>query len=720
MTRGGSAIALAGAVTAAGLVAAQGWVPVGPPGGRITALAVSPLAPYRVFGGAASGGLYRSLDGGSSWSPTGASQLGTTSVEAVAIDAADASVVYAGTEDKGIFKSTDGGATWGPASTGLANGNGVFPAISALAVDTAGSPAVLAGARFASVAGQPFIYRSSDGAQAWAPVTAPDLANVRILDLEWAADAVFAASDSRGVWASDDGGVSWEHVGDDTIDFISVQAVTVDPTTSPQTLWAATNDGAYRASFPAPPAPGPFAASLNRSWTSAKWNPTAAKNFRYTREIITGHREGGMPEPTPAPGLAPAARLLAADHPILYVGTITDGVQASSDHGATWLPLNNGLDPVEVDRLAAVAGTPGTLYAGTDGAGVWRLSGGSSSWVRSSDGLNAASVAALAVDPLAAATLYAGTEGGGVLKSLDAGAGWSPVGFKAMVVNAFDPWVEGVAVDPNQPGTVYALLNRTLFRSGNGGGSWSAFSLPAGLYAYTLTLSSSGGTTVLWAAGSGGVARSDTRGETWTKPDPTFTQSVASLAVAPSSPQTLYAGTRSSGIYKSTNEGVSWSPVNNDGGSGFLSFGHVAAIAVDPRSADTVFLAVDRHAVWKTTNGGASWDNLRDGLFDPSTLNTASLSSLVINPGNPNVMFAGAVGGAFTASQFLGVYRSNDAGGHWAKFGSGLPAVPIDLVMFDPTNANRLYAAARGHGIYRYGPAPAAPAPRLRERLPRQ
>jgi len=683
---------------------AQSWIGIGPPGGRITALATSVAAPQLVLAGTQGGGLYLSRDAGATWQRTGAAQLGTETVHAAAIDPADPDVAWAGTATKGIFRTGDGGATWTPVNTGLPpQGSGYGP-VWAVAVDPGDPALVLAGLGWGGPPTAPLVFRSTDGGLSWGATTGAGLESGAINDLEFGAGAAFAATDGKGVWASEDGGQSWTHVGDDSVDGTSVEAIAVDGSTTPERLLIALADSVWSATPTA--APAPLAARRASKWATAAFLYFASYGFKYNREILIALEKGELPppKPTPSPG-PPAPRAAAAETiPALFTGTLTQGVQRSLDGGVTWTGFNTGLPAVEVDRLA---GSPGWLYAGSDGSGVWRRADGADAWTRASTGLLAAPVSALAVDPRAPATLYAGTEGGGVLKSVDGGATWGSVGFPQMVVNFFDPFVADVVLDPAAPSTVLALVDRWVFRSENSGATWTRHDLPPGFFGLDLHAVATGAGTVWWAAGAGGVARSADGGKTWVEPDPAFNLHSQTVVASPGAPLSVWVGTTGNGVYRSLNDGASFAPVNNDGGSGFLAFGQVTALAVDPKAPDTVYAGVDRHALWKTTTGGATWTNLTDGLFDQASFTYATLAAIAVHPTNPQTLFAAAGNtGAAEAALFSGVYRSNDGGVHWAKFGGGLTGIPMTSVMFDPTTGNRLYAGSRSHGAFRYGAAP--------------
>jgi photosystem II stability/assembly factor-like uncharacterized protein len=683
---------------------AQQWTQLSAPGGWIRRLAVAPTDPATVYAGTNIGGLYRSTDSGGNWTRTAVAEIGRDSVHAVAIDPANKAVVYAGTDTKGIFKTIDGGAHWAPINTGVPAPNSRLIPIKAIAVDPDNAAVLLAGGGNFSSGGAANLLLSTNGGQSWAPVTAPGLADVPIYDVAFAAGSAFAATEGHGVLWSGDNETTWAHLGDDKIDFISVDSVAVDQSVSPMKVVAGTDDGIWVIPYvpPAPPVP-PASVSASDANADAHWAENFVEDIVYTvylTETAISYAYGGEQQKP-----APLGALSTFTNPVYYVGSLDQGVFRSTDRGATkWKSARHGLAPYEIDALEVAAGDPYALYGGADGAGVWHSDDGGENWHWASRGLLAASFDGIAVDPSDPATVYAGSEGGGVLKSVDGGATWGMVGFSTMIYDRFDPFVRILVIDPNATSTLYAVTDEGVFKSSNGGAAWSRLSLPGGFYPRTMIATGSGATT-LWLGGSPGVLRSTTGGASWTKPDPTFQQSVQALAVSRTAPQTLYAGTTNNGIWKTTNEGTSWGNVNNDGGSGFLKFGSVPTLAVDPTSVDIVYAGVDGRAVWKTIDGGANWVNQKEGLFDDVDFVYASLSAIVINSAHPNTLFAGATSASAFGATFRGAFRSNDGGAHWAKFGNGLEGLSVASMIFDPTNNNRLYAGTQGAGLFRYGPA---------------
>ena len=144
-----------------------------------------------------------------------------------------------------------------------------------------------------------------------------------------------------------------------------------------------------------------------------------------------------------------------------------------------------------------------------------------------------------------------------------------------------------------------------------------------------------------------------------------FAGRVADVAGVPGKPDILYVGTASSGLYKSTNGGITFDPVFESGNT--LSIG---AIAVQPDNPDVVYVGTGEGAVrnsisfgdgiYKTTDGGKSWKHL--GLKT-----SERFSRIVIHPTNPQIVLAAAMGKAFGAGGERGIYRSADGGATWTR-----------------------------------------------------
>jgi photosystem II stability/assembly factor-like uncharacterized protein len=223
------------------------------------------------------------------------------------------------------------------------------------------------------------------------------------------------------------------------------------------------------------------------------------------------------------------------------------------------------------------------------------------------------------------------------------------------------------------------------------------------------------------ATASGGIFKSTNQGASWT---PVFDRvnammSIGDLAVAPSNPDVVWAGTgepnnrQSSswgdGVYKSIDAGRTWTH------AGLADTRHIARILVHPRNADVVYVAAQGHlwgsnaerGVFKTADGGRTWTK---ALFvDDNT----GATDIVMDPQDPETLFAATYQRQRKAWGFNGggagsnIYRTHDGGATWTKLTNGLPAGDkgrIGLALFHG-DGRLVYAvveaAGRASGVYR-------------------
>ena len=220
-------------------------------------------------------------------------------------------------------------------------------------------------------------------------------------------------------------------------------------------------------------------------------------------------------------------------------------------------------------------------------------------------------------------------------------------------------------------------------------------------------------------AASGGIFKSVDGGTSW---EPVFdgqpVSSIGSIAVAPSDPNVVWAGTgeafirsnvsHGNGIYKSTDAGKTWAC------AGLESSGRIGRIVIDPRNPDVVFAAAMGHCygpqqergVYRTTDGGKTWTRV---LFvDENT----GCSDIAMDPQNPRILFAGMwpmlirTWGKWSGGPGGSVHVSRDGGTTWTRLkGSGLPETEIGKVglAVSPTDSSRIYALieAADEGLWR-------------------
>jgi photosystem II stability/assembly factor-like uncharacterized protein len=188
----------------------------------------------------------------------------------------------------------------------------------------------------------------------------------------------------------------------------------------------------------------------------------------------------------------------------------------------------------------------------------------------------------------------------------------------------------------------------------------------------------------------GGVWKTTSGGVHWTPlTDNQASLYMGAIAVAPSDPLTIYAGTGEAnygpskialrrenvfagrGVLKSTDGGATWSLLGAD----VFYRRTISRIVIDPSDADTVYVAVGALAfdglpgntgVWKSTDGGQSWNLMVDGI--PHFTGDDAVSDLVLDPSNDQHLYA-AVGNPF-GSQANGVYQTFDGGVDWIPAGN--------------------------------------------------
>jgi photosystem II stability/assembly factor-like uncharacterized protein len=207
---------------------------------------------------------------------------------------------------------------------------------------------------------------------------------------------------------------------------------------------------------------------------------------------------------------------------------------------------------------------------------------------------------------------------------------------------------------------------------------------------------------------------------------------VGALAIDPANPATLYAGTESSGVFKSTDWGKTWMPSN----TGLKSLS-INALGIN-RSAPTMLHAATSGGLFKSSDGGASWSAVgpklpnpvfRSVIVDPvvSTIHYAAdanwvaksidggetwtysavggdyVTSLVIDPAIPSTLYAGV---CHATPRGGGVYKSLDGGIKWHFVSGGIIGptgryYDVSSLAIDPSGTSFVYAGTSGGGVFR-------------------
>ena len=156
-------------------------------------------------------------------------------------------------------------------------------------------------------------------------------------------------------------------------------------------------------------------------------------------------------------------------------------------------------------------------------------------------------------------------------------------------------------------------------------------------------------------------------------------------------PDTYYFGAVAGGVWKTTNAGVTWTPLTDK--TGIMSIG---AIAVAPSDPNVIYVGTGESCIrgnisfgdgmYKSVDAGKTWTHI--GLED-----SQHIAEIAVNPQNPDLVYVAAFGHAYGPNEMRGVYRSADGGKTWQRvLYKDNKTGAIDLA-FDPHNAHILYAA---------------------------
>jgi photosystem II stability/assembly factor-like uncharacterized protein len=166
---------------------------------------------------------------------------------------------------------------------------------------------------------------------------------------------------------------------------------------------------------------------------------------------------------------------------------------------------------------------------------------------------------------------------------------------------------------------------------------------------------------------------------------------VPAVSAVESNPNVVYIGAAAGGVWKSTNGGLTWTPVFDD-----QSLSSIGAVAVAPSNPDVVWVGTGEgnprnsasvgDGVYRSLDGGKTWAHL--GLEK-----TERITRIVVHPTNPDVAWVAALGQEWGENPERGVYKTEDGGKTWSRVLHVDPRTgAADLVM-DPRNPNKLFAS---------------------------
>jgi uncharacterized protein (TIGR03437 family) len=663
--------------------------------GRIASFAIDPRSNDTVYAGAAEGGVWKTTDGGGTWTPLTDNQQ-SLAIGALAIDPSNPNTVYAGTGEEnfsgdsysgvGILKSTDGGQTWtnypGPFKQHYIGGLAVHPmdGVTILAATSIG------------------VYQSTDAGQTWALVRSGEATAVYFDPAQpgvaWAALGSPFGSSLNGVYRSTDSGATWTKVDGTAPNALPAAGVMgriqlVNVPTSP--------DSAYAIVTTVITGPGSSLLGIYKtidagaSWTKFTGVTDFCKPQCWYDLVIAAHPSN--PE------------IIFAGGSVLNLRTL--------DGGATWTSqtvTSLGL-PHADNHASAFTGDGARLYLGNDG-GMWSsdnfLGPGATTWNNLNSNLGITEYyPSLSINPNTPRIALAGSQDNGTHmytgqitwpQVFGGDGGWTAIdpsapeiGYVSLPniamfrltnlpapteaidtihgINQADrhQFISAYVMDPVTPQTMY-YGTQYLYKSLDGGGIWQAISpdltnapagTPAGDSLYV----------------------------------------ISTIAVSPANPNTIYTGSVSGALYQTTDGGSTWT--DRSGGLPTRSITHVTADPIDPSTVYATFsgytIPTDRHPghVFKSTDGGNTWTDIS------ANLPNLPVDDLVVDPDLPNTVYIGTD---------AGVMATGDGGVTWATLGTGFPNVVVQSLVLH-RGSRTLRAATHGRSVWDYPLGTVASAP---------
>lgn len=715
----------------------RSWRPLGPApipvngstsySGRVSAIAVDPTDANIVYAGTAQGGVYRSINGGTTWTPLLDNAL-SLAIGAISIAPSDHTTVFVGTGEPefsgdsffgvGLYKIASANTT--PVVTGPLNqataGGDIFTgrAVSEiivhptdpniLFVSTTSGIAGIGGSTAGAVLPNAGIYRSTNAMSG-----SPTFSQLTIQGTGGPSRSVSDLVIEPGnpnrliagvVGASSDGGI-----------YLSTDALGATPTF---TRTITTSDGATlgRAELVAHKDSGTGVVTIYAATGTA--NGTLYKSV-----------DGGATFPTsfnntfcnPQCFYDMAVAVDPADPNKLYLGGSTSKVfQRSLDGGATFSTNTQTAANLHVDTqvITIAPSDPNTVYFGSDG-GIWKTTNVSAtpiSWTSlNKSGFNATQFQGIALHPLLRNYTLGGTQDNGTEYLLpenswirtDGGDG----GFAVIDRNATTQSdVISYHTYYNSSGAQIGFT-RALTNASNGDQFWGSLmgcgGTANGINCADATLfyapmvagpNATGSTGNTLYFGSSRLYRSINQGTTMTDVSgvlPGTNTRISSIAIAPQSDDIRLVGTTGGTVFLSTTSGAT--TMANISGPWVARY--IGRVAIDPTNSNVAYLCFNGFGlsagqhVWKTANllgATPTWSAAGSGIPD------VPVNAFVVDPANSQSLYAGTD---------IGVFQSSDGGANWVPFSNGLPRVAVFGMELQPLH-RVLRISTHGRGIWEY------------------
>lgn len=644
-----------------------------------------PTQPNTLWIGSASGGIWKTTNGGTSWQPLD-DFLPSLAIGCMAIDPTNPDILYAGTGEgffetvegssntaairgAGILRTTDGGATWSQLP-GTATPDWYF--VNRLAINPANPQILLA----ATGTG---IYRSTTGGDTWTRVFTGFMYDLRI-DPGNPQNAVASVHDRSPLY-SRDGGQTWQNATGAS----GHRGELAYARSTPGRIYAAVADnGNVRIHRSTDGGQSYFVTIGDAITTYAAYNISLWVDPTNSNYLVVGginlYRSGdGFATRVGAFGNVHADHHAVVEEPgfdgvthrTVYLGTDGGIYRIADVYGTGSLELNNTLAITQFYG-AAVNATSGVVLGGTQDNGTLRYAGNTQGWTSSlgGDGTYAAS------DPTDPNYFYGSTQYLGLARSSNGGLTLGSINAGLTDAGSLNTnFIAYFLLDPNNPNRMLAAARRL----------WRTNNVKTGPLNWTVIKPSIQPT----PPPGGGT------------PPAHFAENspynISTIAIAEGNSEIVWVGYNNGEVWKTANGTATtptWTRVDANGVG--LPNRWVSRIVIQRGNHNRVcasFMGWEPDNVWRTPDSGATWENVSGDL--PA----APVGALAQHRRYTHRLYAGTD---------IGLFLSFDAGQTWHTSPNGLPAVAIDELVWK-TDAE-LMAVTHGRGIYfgQIAPTPCA------------
>src|SRR6478672_1108790 len=647
------------------------WSSLGPPGGDVFDAAVSTVAPGVVLAGTAPDGsfggtLYRSSDGGDTWSEV----LALRGTSVFDIEFAPSGAAYIGTQHS-VRRSTDGGLSWMLLNLGIGPNDQVFD----VALDPSNQSTVWAGIADA-IGGQPVnVMRSTDSGATWSNRTPPLAQPISCRGI--AVDptdsntviAVFGGDFGGGqVWTTTDGGDSWTNRSAG-LPNNPMQAVVYDGIrllVGGGQRFGSQNVGLYQST------------DVGATWTPLHNN---------TWPVL----------------VVDAIAVDPNDTQTILVATDGSGVNRTTDGGNTWQIGTGGTAALAGRSLRFRPDSSSELFLGASSLAVFRSTDSGDHFVQSSNGISEINLFSVDANPLVSnelALAFQGQNNGGVLRSLDGGVTWDlesapPTRYSA-VRFAPDGRLYAISTGPStvaQEGLYRRENNGTWTPLGPNQGPLFESDLSAARFSRNnANLIFLGGADFGGAGFEGTIWRSTDAGLSWTKVFESAAGTVERVTdleiIEDGTDQKMVAawnsesGDNIGGALRSTDNGASWF----DSSAGLPAFFRSPRLCASPTHSQSLIvsasLSFQSAGLFRTTDAGATWAST-------GWTGTNMVGDVACHPVDDQMLFVTQLSGD-------AVLRSQNSGATFGPFSNGLENVTAPRELAFAGDSRLLLASAKG------------------------